>query len=84
MSPSTSPVWERRLLNALQPDPIEEMRMIFVVNARNKFSSLSPKGYYGNGLVLPTIVATAGALSRNPIGYALELVKKVKADMMEK
>jgi hypothetical protein len=60
------------------------MRVICLVNAREKFNPpLLPRGYYGNGFFLLAAVATAGELSKKPIGYALELVRKVKADMTE-
>ncbi|KAJ6884259.1 benzyl alcohol O-benzoyltransferase-like [Populus alba x Populus x berolinensis] len=79
----TACLWICRTI-ALQPDPNEEMRIICLVNAREKFNPpLLPRGYYGNGFGLLAAVATAGELSRKPIGYALELVRKAKADMIE-
>ncbi|XP_011009229.1 PREDICTED: benzyl alcohol O-benzoyltransferase-like [Populus euphratica] len=79
----TACLWICRTI-ALQPHPNEEMRIICLVNASGKFNPpLLPRGYYGNGFLLLAAVATAGELSRKPIGYALELVRKAKADMTE-
>ncbi|KAL9342039.1 hypothetical protein Peur_065364 [Populus x canadensis] len=79
----TACLWICRTI-ALQPDPNEEMRVIWAVNVREKFNPpLLPRGYYGNGFLILAAVATAGELSKKPIGYALELVRKAKADMTE-
>lgn len=59
------------------------MRIICIVNARNKFNPPLPRGYYGNGFAFPVAVATAGNLCAKPLGYALELVKKAKAEVTE-
>ncbi|KAI5567171.1 hypothetical protein POPTR_013G074500v4 [Populus trichocarpa] len=78
----TACLWKCRTI-ALQPDPTEEMRIICIVNAREKFNPPLPTGYYGNGFAFPVAVATAGELSEKPFGYALELVRKAKADVTE-
>ncbi|XP_050221523.2 benzyl alcohol O-benzoyltransferase-like [Mercurialis annua] len=77
----TACLWKCRT-TALQPNPMLEIRMIVLNNARKKFNpELIPKGYYGNGFVLSTAVSTAGELIKNSIGYALELLRKTKAVM---
>ncbi|KAA8549932.1 hypothetical protein F0562_001616 [Nyssa sinensis] len=68
---------------ALQPDPEEEVRVLCIVNARSKFNPPLPVGYYGNGFAFPVALSTAGKICRNPLGYALELVMKAKADVTE-
>ncbi|KAJ4839756.1 hypothetical protein Tsubulata_044926, partial [Turnera subulata] len=78
----TACLWRCRTI-ALQPDPTEEMRIICIVNAREKFNPPLPRGYYGNGFAFPVAVATAGDLAKNPLGFALELVKKAKGDVTE-
>eukprot|EP00257_Ricinus_communis_P007498 XP_002524021.2 LOW QUALITY PROTEIN: benzyl alcohol O-benzoyltransferase-like [Ricinus communis] len=78
----TACLWKCRTM-ALRPDPKEEMRIICIVNARNKFNPPLPKGYYGNGFVFPVAVATARELSRNPLSFALELIRKVKESVSE-
>ncbi|KAI4367014.1 hypothetical protein MLD38_022801 [Melastoma candidum] len=78
----TAFLWRCRTI-ALRPDPEEEMRMLCIVNCRNKYNPPLPKGYYGNAFVFPAAVATAGKLSANPLGYALELIKKAKASATE-
>jgi hypothetical protein len=42
-----------------------------------------PTGYYGNAFAFLVAVTTAGKLCENPLGYALELVKKAKNDVIE-
>ncbi|KAJ9185656.1 hypothetical protein P3X46_005258 [Hevea brasiliensis] len=75
-------LWRCRTI-ALQPNPDEEMRIICIVNARNSFNPPMPKGYYGNCIAYSVAKARAGDLSRNPIGYAVELVRKAKENVTE-
>jgi hypothetical protein len=71
---------------ALQLEPEEEVRMMCIVNARSRFTAnhLSLVGYYGNCFAFPAAVTTAGKLiCGNPLGYAVELIKKAKARVTE-
>ncbi|XP_038900507.1 benzyl alcohol O-benzoyltransferase-like [Benincasa hispida] len=77
----TACLWRTRTI-ALQPNPNDEMRLLCVANLRSK-SNYLPLGYYGNAFALPAAVATAGELCRNPLGYAVELIRKAKAEMTE-
>ncbi|KAM1093569.1 hypothetical protein ACFX13_008801 [Malus domestica] len=78
----TACLWRCRTI-ALQKDPNEEVRVLCVVNARSKFNPPLPVGYYGNTFAFPVAVTTAWRLCNNPLGYALELVRKAKADVTE-
>ncbi|KAG4917146.1 hypothetical protein AAZX31_02G001300 [Glycine max] len=78
----TACLWRCRTI-ALQPDKDEEVRILCIVNARSKFDPPLPSGYYGNAFAFPVAVTTAGKLCDNPLGYALELVRKAKADVTE-
>ncbi|KAK7316335.1 hypothetical protein VNO77_35295 [Canavalia gladiata] len=78
----TACLWRCRTL-ALLLDSDEEVRIVCIVNARAKFGPLLPTGYYGNTFAFPVAVTTAGKLCENPLGYALELVKKAKSDVTE-
>ncbi|KAL7000254.1 Benzyl alcohol O-benzoyltransferase [Sarracenia purpurea var. burkii] len=79
----TACIWRCRTI-ALQANPEEEVRIICIVNARGKFKPpLIPSGYYGNAFAIPVAISTAGKLCQNPLGYALELVMKAKADVTE-
>lgn len=78
----TACLWRCRT-KALQPDTHEEVRILCIVNARSKFEPPLPTGYYGNAFAFPVAVTTAGKLCENPLGYALELVRKAKADVTE-
>ncbi|PNX88473.1 benzyl alcohol O-benzoyltransferase-like protein, partial [Trifolium pratense] len=78
----TACLWRCRTI-ALQPDADEEVRIICIYNARGKFNPPLPKGYYGNAFAFPVAISTAGKLIENPLGYALELIKKAKADVTE-
>ncbi|GKV07461.1 hypothetical protein SLEP1_g19238 [Rubroshorea leprosula] len=78
----TACLWRCRTI-ALQPDPNEEMRIICIVNARSKFNPPLPVGFYGNGFAFPVALTTAAKLCANPFGYALDLVRRAKADVTE-
>ncbi|XP_027365767.1 benzyl alcohol O-benzoyltransferase [Abrus precatorius] len=78
----TACLWRCRTI-ALQPEKDEEVRILCIVNARSKFNPPLPTGYYGNAFAFPVAVTTAGKLCESPLGYALELVRKAKADVTE-
>ncbi|XP_061348439.1 benzyl alcohol O-benzoyltransferase-like [Gastrolobium bilobum] len=65
---------------ALQLEPEEEVRFMCIINARARFNPPLPEGYYGNAFAYPAAVTTSRKLS---FGYALELIKKVKAEVTE-
>ncbi|KDP39572.1 hypothetical protein JCGZ_02592 [Jatropha curcas] len=75
----TACLWKCRTI-ALQPDAGQEMRLMLINNARKLNPPLLPEGYYGNGFILSTAVATAEEISKNPIGYGLELIRKAKME----
>ena len=72
-------MWKFRTV-ALAPDPDEVMQLMVVVNARGRNTAEVgiPVGYYGNAIAIPAAISTAGELCRNPLSYAVELVKKAK------
>ncbi|XP_010941427.3 benzyl alcohol O-benzoyltransferase-like [Elaeis guineensis] len=78
----TASVWRSRTA-ALGYDPDDEVRVLFVVNARGRRSPPLPSGYYGNALAFPVASSAAGRLRRSPLGYALEVVKKAKASVTD-
>ncbi|KAK4714123.1 hypothetical protein R3W88_020030 [Solanum pinnatisectum] len=78
----TSVLWRCRTIS-LKPDPEEEVRVLCIVNARSKFNPPLPNGFYGNAFAFPVAVTTAAKLCKNPLGYALELVKKAKSDVTD-
>ncbi|CAL5323557.1 unnamed protein product [Camellia sinensis] len=78
----TACLWRCRTI-ALQPDPEEEVRILCIVSARSKFNPPLPTGYYGNAFAFPVAISTAGKLCQNPLGYALKLVMKAKADVTQ-
>ncbi|KAJ8499419.1 hypothetical protein OPV22_009971 [Ensete ventricosum] len=57
------------------------VRVLFIMNARGKrFAGLGlPAGYYENAIAYAVAVFTSGELRERPVGYALELVRKVKS-----
>ncbi|CAK9157130.1 unnamed protein product, partial [Ilex paraguariensis] len=65
----------------LQPEPEEEVHILCIVNARAKFDPSLPNGYYGNAFAFLVAISTAGKLCNNPLGYALQLVMKAKANV---
>ncbi|THG04825.1 hypothetical protein TEA_010439 [Camellia sinensis var. sinensis] len=79
----TACVWQCRT-RALCLAPDETVRVSCIVNGRgNKYGLNLPPGYYGNVITYPTAMTKAGMLSMLPLGYALELVKKAKAQVSE-
>ncbi|KAK7397280.1 hypothetical protein VNO78_18447 [Psophocarpus tetragonolobus] len=78
----TACLWRCRT-KALQIPPEEDVRMMCIVNARNRFNPPLPVGYYGNAFAYPAAVTTAGKLCSNSFGYAAELIHNVKAEVTE-
>ncbi|CAN1246295.1 Benzyl alcohol O-benzoyltransferase [Linum grandiflorum] len=76
-------LWKCRTA-ALRLDRDEVTRMILMVNVRGKLMNPPlPRGYYGNALAFPTAVAPAAKLCREPLMYALDLVRKAKSKVNE-
>ncbi|XP_004290447.1 PREDICTED: benzyl alcohol O-benzoyltransferase [Fragaria vesca subsp. vesca] len=80
----TAALWRCRTI-ALEPkDPEQEVRVLCIVNARSKIVNPPlPTGFYGNAFAFPVALTTAAKLCKNPLGFALELVKSAKADVTE-
>lgn len=77
----TAYVWKIRTL-ALEPnDPNENFRVLCVVSGHGRFDPPLPSGFYGNAIVFPAAVATAGELCSHPLAYAVELVKRAKSQV---
>ncbi|KAI3462214.1 hypothetical protein Pfo_018877 [Paulownia fortunei] len=75
-------LWRCRTI-AISPDPNEEVRVLCIVNIRMRFDPPLPDEYYGNAFALPTAITTVENLSKNPLHYALELVRKTIAVVIE-
>ncbi|KAL9231686.1 hypothetical protein vseg_006881 [Gypsophila vaccaria] len=79
----TACLWRCRTI-ALQLDPNETVRIICIVNSRPILKNPPlPTGFYGNAFAFPVAVSTAGQIRENPLGYALELVRKAKGDVTQ-
>ncbi|XP_047959542.1 benzyl alcohol O-benzoyltransferase-like [Salvia hispanica] len=70
-------VWRCQTI-ALSPEPDEEMKFIGVMDNRKNIKPPLLAGYYGNVFKLLVAVTTAGELSKNPLHYAVELVRSMK------
>ncbi|KAI3911859.1 hypothetical protein MKW92_047638 [Papaver armeniacum] len=75
-------LWRCRTV-AMGYDPKEEVRVAIAVNTRGKFRTPLPTGFYGNAVAYPVATSTTEKLIQNPLGYALELVKKAKDEVNE-
>ena len=64
---------------ALGYEPGDEVRFMFVVNARGKRGCPLPEGFYGNALTFGVARTTAGELCSGPLGRAVELIVAAKA-----
>ncbi|XP_047973931.1 benzyl alcohol O-benzoyltransferase-like [Salvia hispanica] len=71
----TACMWRCRTI-ATFSDPNEVFRVLCVMNIREQMNPPLPQGYYGNAIVYPAAVATAEMLLKNPLHYAVELVRK--------
>ncbi|XP_058085925.1 benzyl alcohol O-benzoyltransferase-like [Magnolia sinica] len=78
----TACLWRCRT-KAIGLDPDFEVRVLYIVDARNKCRPPLPPGYYGNVIALPAAISQAGKLCKNPLGYAVELVKKAKSSVTD-
>ncbi|XP_047153218.1 benzyl alcohol O-benzoyltransferase-like [Vigna umbellata] len=78
----TACIWRCRT-KALQIKADEDVRMMVIVNGRGRLNPPLPVGYYGNAIAYPAAVTTAGKLCENPVGYAVELIKKLKGEVTE-
>lgn len=78
----TACLWRCRTI-ALQPNPEENMRLMFFINARAKFNPPIPLGYYGNCIAIACAISKARDLSNKTLDYALELVMKAKSIVSE-
>ncbi|MBA0572878.1 hypothetical protein Golob_000186 [Gossypium lobatum] len=110
VTPSIPPVWERHLLNALDPPRVtfthhehDRVEATVIMDNMVKCSfffgpvevsllrsllplhtfAIAPR-YYGNVLVFPTAITTVKNLCHNPVGYAVELIKKAIANVFIK
>ncbi|KAL9455056.1 hypothetical protein AB3S75_010459 [Citrus x aurantiifolia] len=76
-------LWKCRTI-ALKLQPEEISKVCCIVNVRGKSYEMDiPPGYYGNAFTFSAVCSNAEQLCKNPIGYAVELVKKAKAQMNE-
>lgn len=82
----TSFLWRCRTKALYWQDQDQEVRLLGIVSARYgrcKFNPPLPEGYYGNAFVFPAAITTVRKLCSQPLGYALELVKKAKNEATE-
>ncbi|EES11578.1 LOW QUALITY PROTEIN: hypothetical protein SORBI_3006G247400 [Sorghum bicolor] len=78
----TAFLWKCRTMALQLRDTDDEVRLGFAVSAcHGKRGLCLPRGYYGNTIALPVAISTAGELCVNPVGYAVELVRKAKAEV---
>ncbi|KAL6348281.1 hypothetical protein AAG906_005578 [Vitis piasezkii] len=75
-------VWRCRTI-AFAVDPDEVVRISCLTNMRGKRGFDLPPGYYGNAFVYPASITKAGMLCKNPLEYAIRLLKKAKAEMSQ-
>ncbi|KAJ9707550.1 hypothetical protein PVL29_002542 [Vitis rotundifolia] len=78
----TAYVWRCRTI-AFAADPDEVVLISCVISMQGKRGFDLPPGYYGNAFVTPASITKAGMLCKNPLEYAIRLVKKAKAEMSQ-
>ncbi|KAG6387628.1 hypothetical protein SASPL_152820 [Salvia splendens] len=75
---ATACTWRCRTIS-LSLNPEEEIGLSCIVNVRKRLNPLIPEGYYGNAMVYPAAVTSAGRLSTSPLQHALELLRNAKS-----
>lgn len=75
-------LWRCRTI-ALRTKPDEQVRLIFLVNARSKFNPALPIGYYGNVIAFAPVETKSKTLCESPLEYACDLIKKAKRNVTE-
>uniref|UniRef100_A0A0E0NZ38 Uncharacterized protein n=1 Tax=Oryza rufipogon TaxID=4529 RepID=A0A0E0NZ38_ORYRU len=77
-------VWKCRTA-ALGYSLDQHVRLMFTLNSRGnwKRNPPIPQGYYGCCLVFPVAETTVADLCGNPLGYALDLVRKAKLEVTD-
>uniref|UniRef100_A0A2C9U4L3 Uncharacterized protein n=1 Tax=Manihot esculenta TaxID=3983 RepID=A0A2C9U4L3_MANES len=79
----TACLWKCRTA-ALELDPDEIIRLSCMINLGGKGNQLQlPVGYYGNAFAFPAALSRAGDLCKNPLAYAIDLIRKSKDLMSE-
>ena len=75
-------MWRCRTI-AFTVDPGEVVLFSCIINMRGKLVFKLPPGYYGNAFMYPTSISKAEMLCKNPLEYAVRLVKKAKVERSE-
>ena len=75
-------VWRCRTITFVV-DLDEVVRITCVISMQGKHDFELPPGYYGNVFVTPTSITKAGMLCKNPLEFAIRLVKKAKVEMSQ-
>ena len=75
-------MWKCRTI-AFAVDPDEVVRISCIINMRGKPVFKLPSGYYGNAFMYPASITKAGMLCKNPLEYAVRLLKKAKAEISQ-
>ncbi|XP_052208841.1 alcohol acyltransferase 16-like [Diospyros lotus] len=78
----TACIWKCRTI-ALGIGPNESVRISSIINGRGKAGLDIPDGYYGNVFVYPASVSKAETVSKYPLEYVVELVKKTRSQAID-
>jgi len=70
-------LWQSRT-KALNIPADQELRLIFVLDARSRFQPPLPAGFYGNTISFACAQAKAGDLSDQPLSFVVKLIKETK------
>ncbi|KAL2938712.1 Benzyl alcohol O-benzoyltransferase, partial [Bienertia sinuspersici] len=61
----------------------ELVRLLFAINARNKFNSPLAKGFYGNACAIAAVCAKVGDICKNKVEYIVDLITSAKSKVNE-
>ncbi|KAH6835230.1 hypothetical protein C2S53_020102 [Perilla frutescens var. hirtella] len=74
--------WRCRTIS-ISCKPDEETKFVCAVDIRKRIKPHLPVGYYGNSIIGVMAVTNVEKLSKNPLHYAVELVRKAKSEATE-
>eukprot|EP00252_Welwitschia_mirabilis_P016115 TRINITY_DN35627_c0_g1_i1.p1 TRINITY_DN35627_c0_g1~~TRINITY_DN35627_c0_g1_i1.p1 ORF type:complete len:329 (-),score=7.49 TRINITY_DN35627_c0_g1_i1:435-1421(-) len=70
-------IWRSRT-RSLDMDAQQEVRLIFPLDARNRFNPPVPPGYYGNVISFACVKSTAQEICRSSLGEVASLIRQAK------
>ncbi|XP_042497614.1 omega-hydroxypalmitate O-feruloyl transferase-like [Macadamia integrifolia] len=72
------------MTESLKMEADQLTKLVFPVDLRLKFNLPLPKGYFGNAIIHPSCLCSAGELRSKPLSFTVKLVQEVIKSVIEK